>query len=142
MAGKEIIDVENGPPSHPYMSLAIKAGRYIFVSGSVGLMWGEPPHGQGKEWMPGELVKGGIEAETRQTLENIKIVLEAAGASMSDIVKLNTYLRDIDRDFHTYNDIYQDYFPADPPARTTVAATIYGGILVEMDCVAYLPDTE
>lgn len=136
---KQVIAVPDGPPSHPFLSPAIRAGDFIYVSGNAGLRPGRPPHGSGAKWMPGELVEGGIEAETRQCIENLKISLEAAGASLDDVVKVNTFLRDIDRDFHAYNSVYQTYFPKDPPARTTVEAKIYGTILVEIECVAYRP---
>jgi enamine deaminase RidA (YjgF/YER057c/UK114 family) len=92
-----------------------------------------------KGWMPGELIAGGIEVQTRQTIENLKALLEAAGATLEDIVKVNTFLRDIDRDFHAYNDVYQEYYKVDPPARTTVEPQIYNHILVEIECVAYKP---
>lgn len=90
--------------------------------------------------MPGELAQGGIEAETRQTLENIKIALEAAGSSLDKVIKVNSYLRDVDRDFHAYNRVYQEFFPTEPPTRTTVGAKIYGPILVEIECIAYDPE--
>ena len=136
---KEVIPVPEGPPAHPFLSAVIRAGDFLYVSGNAGLRPGRPPHGSGGKWMPGELVEGGIEAETRQCIENLKIALETAGSSLEDVVKVNTFLRDIDRDFHAYNRVYQTYFPKDPPARTTVEAKIYGTILVEIECVAYRP---
>ena len=139
MSKKEVILVPDGPPTHPFLSPAMRAGDFIFVSGNAALRPGRPPHGSGGNWMPGELVEGGIEAETKQTLENIKLALEAAGASMSEVVKVNAYLRDIDRDFAAYNKVYLTYFPSEPPTRTTVGAKIYGNILVEIECIAYAP---
>ncbi|MHB8590034.1 MAG: RidA family protein [Candidatus Dormibacteraceae bacterium] len=136
---KRVIAVPGGPPAHPFLSPAIRAGDFIYVSGNAGLRPGRPPQGSGQKWMPGELVEGGIEPETRQCIENLKLSLEAAGASLEDVVKVNTFLRDIDRDFHSYNRVYQTYFPKEPPARTTVEAKIYGTILVEIECVAYRP---
>lgn len=139
---KQVVHVPKGPPEHPFLSPAMRAGDYVYVSGNVGLLPGRPAHGEkGKGWMPGELISGGIEAQTRQTIENLKIVLEAAGAKLEDIVKINTFLRDIDRDFHAYNDTYAEYFKVDPPARTTVEAKILNNILVEIECVAYAPLT-
>lgn len=139
MSKKEVIAVPDGPPPHPFLSPAIRAGDFIFVSGNAALKPKRPPYGSGASWMPGELVEGGIEAETRQTLENLKLALEAAGASMSDVIKVNSFLRDIDRDFLAYNKVYLEYFPSEPPARTTVGAKIYGNILVEIECIAYVP---
>ena len=101
MKKKQVVLIPNGPPKHPFLSPAMRAGDYIYVSGNVGLLPGRPAHGEkNKGWMPGELISGGIEAQTRQTIENLKALLEAAGATLEDIVKVNTFLRDIDRDFH------------------------------------------
>ncbi|MCZ8105066.1 MAG: RidA family protein [Burkholderiales bacterium] len=140
MKKKQVVLVPNGPPKPLYLSPAVRAGDFIFVSGNVGLLPGRPAYGEkGKDWMPGELISGGIAAETRQTLENVKALLEAAGATLDDVVKVNTLLRDIDRDFHAYNDVYMEYFKGDLPARTTVEAKIYNRTLVEIECVAYKP---
>jgi 2-iminobutanoate/2-iminopropanoate deaminase len=140
MRKKHVVHVPKGPPEHPFLSPAIRAGDYIYVSGNVGLLPGKPAHGEkGKNWMPGELIAGGIVPQTRQTIENLRIVLEAAGASLDDVIKVNTFLRDIDRDFHAYNDVYHEYFKVEPPARTTVEAKILNNILVEIECVAYKP---
>ena len=139
---KRAYDVPQGPPQHPFLSAVIRAGDFVFVSGNAGLLPSVPPSGEGSGWMPGGLVEGGIEAETRQTLENIRLSLEAAGASLSDVIKVNTFLRDVDRDFQAYNEVYQEYFPTTPPTRTTVGAKIYGPILVEIECVAYAPEEQ
>jgi enamine deaminase RidA (YjgF/YER057c/UK114 family) len=136
---KRVYKVPDGPPEHPFLSPVIRAGDFVFVSGNAGLRPGRPPSGAGPTWTPGELVTGGIEAETRQTLENIKLALTAAGAGLDDVVKVNTFLRDVDRDFEAYNRVYLEYFPDEPPTRTTVGAKIYGPILVEIECVAYAP---
>ncbi len=140
--GKVIIDVPDGPPAHPFLSAAVRAGDFIYVSGHAGLLPNRPPSGAGADWMPGELVDGGIEAETRQTLDSLKQALEAAGSCLADVVKVNTFLRDVDRDFHAYNKVYMEYFPTEPPARTSVGAKIYGNILIEIECVAYAPLSE
>ena len=137
---KRAFDVPGGPPQHPFLSPIIRAGDFLFVSGNAGLLPEMGPSGSGSDWMPGGLVEGGIEAETRQTLENIRLALEAAGASLADVIKVNAFLRDVDRDFHAYNGVYQEYFPETPPTRTTVGARIYGPILVEIECIAYRPE--
>lgn len=140
MKKKQVVLVPNGPPKHAFLSPAMRAGDFIYASGNVGLLPGKPAHGEkGKGWMLGELISGGIEAQTRQTIENLRTLLEASGATLDDIVKVNTFLRDIDRDFHAYNDVYQEYFKVDPPARSTVEAKIYYPILVEIDFIAYKP---
>jgi enamine deaminase RidA (YjgF/YER057c/UK114 family) len=130
----------DGAPRLPFFSPVVRAGDFVFVSGTAGLLPGHPPSGEGAEWSPGKLAEGGIKAQTRQTLDNIKTALEAAGASLRDVVKVNTYLRDVDLYFHDYNEVYLEYFPEEQPTRTTVGAKIYGRILIEIDCVAYLPD--
>lgn len=137
---KRVFDVPDGPPEHPFLSPIIRAGDFLFVSGNAALLPNRPPSGEEASWMPGELAQGGIEAETRQTLENIKIALEAAGSSLDKVIKVNSYLRDVDRDFHAYNRVYQEFFPTEPPTRTTVGAKIYGPILVEIECIAYDPE--
>lgn len=137
--GKVVINVPDGPPAHPFLSAAVRAGDFVYVSGHAGLLPNRPPSGSGASWLPGETIAGGIEAETRQALESVKQALEAAGATLADVVKVNTFLRDPDRDFHAYNKVYMEFFPAEPPARTSVGAKIYGNLLVEIECVAYAP---
>lgn len=137
--GKVVIKVPDGPPEHPFLSSAVRAGDFVYVSGHAGLMPNRPPSGSGASWLPGELVEGGIEAETRQALESLKAALAAAGATLADVVKVNTFLRDVDRDFLAYNKVYMEYFPSEPPARTSVGGKIYGTYLVEIECVAYAP---
>ena len=137
---KQIYNPE-GVPRLPFFSPVIKAGDFVFVSGSAGLLPGHTPSGEGLDWTPGKLVEGGIKAETRQALVNIRTSLEAAGASLGDVVKVNTYLRDVDLHFHEYNEVYMEFFPEDRPTRTTVGVKIYGPVLIEIDCVAYLPES-
>ncbi len=123
---KKFITVPHAPklPFTP----AIKAGDFIFVSGQVGY---EDPK-TGKE------VKG-IEAQTRQCLENIKELLEAGGASMADVVKVNVYLRHPE-DFGKMNEVYKKYFVKEPPTRCTVVPNLVTpNMLVEIECIAYHP---
>jgi 2-iminobutanoate/2-iminopropanoate deaminase len=125
--GKQVISVPttfHGVPFSPGM----KAGDYIFVSGQVGDIDEK-----------GNAVKG-IEAQTRQTLGNVKRVLEAGGASMSDVVKTTVFLVKVE-DFPKMNEVYRTYFTKDFPARSTVIITALARpeILVEIECVAYHP---
>lgn len=124
---KQVITVPTALPGVPY-SPGIKAGDYIFVSGQVG-------HVDSK----GSKVEG-IEAQTRQVLNNMKNVLAAAGASMSDVVKSTVFLVKAD-DFAKMNEVYKSFFEKDYPSRSTVivAALARPEILVEIECIAYRP---
>jgi 2-iminobutanoate/2-iminopropanoate deaminase len=106
----------------------MKAGDYIFISGQVGHVDRE-----------GNKVEG-VEAQTRQTMENMKRVLEMAGASFSDVVKITVFLVKAD-DFAKMNEVYKSYFTKDFPARSTVivVALAHPEILVEIEGFAYQP---
>jgi 2-iminobutanoate/2-iminopropanoate deaminase len=123
MAGSSIGD--GGPRGLP-LCLAYRAGDYVFVTGQVGF---------GPD---GALVAGGIEAETRQTLDNIAAALSAAGASLADVAKASVFLADLG-DFDAFNAVYRSYFRDAPPARTTVGAQLMIGARVEIEAVAYAP---
>lgn len=124
---KQVITVPTALPGVPY-SPGIKAGDYIFVSGQVG-------HVDGK----GNKVEG-IEAQTRQVLNNMRNVLAAVGASLGDVVKSTVFLVKAD-DFAKMNEVYKSFFEKDYPARSTVivAALARPEILVEIECIAYCP---
>jgi 2-iminobutanoate/2-iminopropanoate deaminase len=99
----------NGAPKAigPY-SQAIRVGDFVFCAGQAGL---EPA--------TGNLVKGGIEAETLRVLQNLAAVLEAAGSSMSRVVKTTVFITNMD-EFQKMNAVYAEFFPSPPPARSTV----------------------
>ena len=124
---KQVITVPTALPGVPY-SPGMKAGDYIFVSGQVG-------HVDGK----GNKLAG-IEAQTRQVMENMKGVLAAAGVSLSDVVKTTVFLVKAD-DFAKMNDVYKTFFAKDYPSRSTVivAALARPEIIVEIECIAYHP---
>ena len=111
----------------PY-SAGIKVGDFVFVSGQVGATDNK-----------GQEVKG-IEAQTRQVLERVKGVLEGAGASLSDVIKTVVFLVDA-ADFARMNEVYKNYFPTDPPARSTVVvkALVKPEMLVEIEAIACRP---
>lgn len=104
---------------------AIKANGMVYVSGCIGM------HPETKT-----LVEGGVSAQARQVLENMKNIVEAAGSSMSKVVKCTILLADMSY-FAEVNGIYSQYFPVDPPARATFAvAGLPAGALVEIECIA------
>ncbi len=106
-------------------SSAVQAGDMLYLSGQVGAIPGTR-----------ELVAGGVAAETRQTLENIKAVLEYAGSSLDRVVKCTVFLADI-AEYTAMNDVYRTYFTSDPPARSTVAGSgLALGARVEIECLA------
>ncbi len=103
---------------------AVQVGNLFFLSGQVGM-----------NHTTRKLAEGGIEAETKQTLENIKAVLEHHGMQMNDVVKCTVILVDIE-DFSKFNTIYKTYFPQ-KPARTTFAAKgLAIGAKIEIECIA------
>ncbi|HVB63252.1 MAG TPA: Rid family detoxifying hydrolase [Nitrolancea sp.] len=121
----EVIQTDKAAaPIGPY-SQAIRANGFIFVAGEKGI---DPKTNQ--------MVTGGIAAETRQTLENIKNILESAGSSMSKAVSTAVYLVNIG-DFAEMNKVYAEYFTVTPPGRTTVGVTaLPAGAQVEITVTA------
>lgn len=113
-----------GPPVGPY-SQAIKASGFIFVAGEKGM---DPTTKQ--------IVPGGIEPETRQTLENIKAILEEAGSNMDLVVSTFVFMMDLSQ-FSKMNAIYAEYFKANPPGRTTVEVkSLPAGAHIEITAIA------
>ncbi len=112
-------------PGLPF-SKAVRAGDYVYVSGSVGFDANN------------KLVPGGMEAETRQALENIKALLAEAGCAMDDVVKCTIWLDDV-RDFPILNRVYAEYFGESPPARSTVRSELMIAAKVEIEAIAYKP---
>jgi 2-iminobutanoate/2-iminopropanoate deaminase len=124
---KKAVRTTEGPiPQAPY-SQAIIANGFVFVSGQGPI---DPK--------TGKIILGDIKNQTRLVLDNIANILKAAGSSFDKAVKCSVFLRDI-RDFEAMNEVYKTYFKENPPARTTVqAGDIFGGIGVEIDCIATL----
>jgi 2-iminobutanoate/2-iminopropanoate deaminase len=123
---KEVIFTDKAPKAIGPYSQAIKFGNMLFISGQIPVNPGT-----------GELT-GDIKVQTRQVLENIKSILSAAGASVSDIVKTTVFLQNLD-DFNLMNEIYSAYFPKEAPARSTVeAARIPRGALIEIEAIAVI----
>ena len=105
---RQVIHTDHAPKAIGPYSQAIRAGDFVFCAGQAGL---DPA--------TGNLVSGGIEAETRRVLQNLAVVLKAAGTSLSRAVKTTVFLTNMN-DFAKMNAIYAEFFPANPPARSTV----------------------
>jgi 2-iminobutanoate/2-iminopropanoate deaminase len=114
-------------PIGPYSQGITTAGRLLFVAGQT-------PKDPVTGTLPPE-----FRAQVERCLQNVKAIVEAAGATMADVVKVNAYLADLSN-FSVFNEIYQTYFRAPFPARTTVAAALPGGgVQVEIDVVVSVP---
>jgi 2-iminobutanoate/2-iminopropanoate deaminase len=125
---RETISTEKAPKAIGPYNVGVRVGSFIFTAGQLGLI----PE-------TGEFVPGGIEAETRQALINVRSILEASGASLDHIVKTTVFLRDMD-DFAKMNAVYSEFFSSDFPARSTVAvAGLPKGGSVEIEVIAIMP---
>ena len=122
---KQAVFTKHSPAPIGPFSQAIKAqGVTLYVSGSIGMQ-------------DGQLVKGGIKAQTIQALDNIKAVLDEAGYGFADVAKVNVYLHDMN-DFAAMNEVYGRFFGSDFPARTTIqAAALPRGAQVEIEVIAH-----
>lgn len=122
---REVIKTEKAPKAIGPYEQALKLDGWVFTSGQIPL---DP--------QTGAMVEGGIGAQTRQVLENLRVVLEAAGTSMSRVVKTTVYMTNLG-DFQKMNEMYAEYFPQDRPVRSTVGvASLPRGALVEIDVIA------
>ena len=122
---KDIIALENVHRARGY-SHAIKVGNTIYVSGQIGMD------------LEGNIVDGDCAAQVQQAFENMKRVLEKAGATMQDVVKLNYYFVNIAEDLHKIGDGYRQYFGRHYPATTVVqvGSLAYPGLLLEVEAIA------
>ena len=122
---RKVITSDNAPKSIGPFSQAVQAGDFIFISG------------QGA-FVPttGKLVEGGIKEQTRQVVENIRIIVEAAGSSLDRVVKVSIFLTDW-KYFKEMNEAYAEFFKSDPPARSTIQGQRFPeGHLIAMDAIA------
>jgi 2-iminobutanoate/2-iminopropanoate deaminase len=121
---RKTVFTEKAPkPVGPY-SQAVISGGFVFVSGQIPL---NPE--------TSKVVEGGIEAQTVQVMENLKHILESTGLTLSDVVKTTVFLSNLG-DFQAFNKVYSKYFEVNPPARTTVQASLMTDELLEIDAIA------
>ena len=109
-------------PRAPYSPVVVDGGL-VYTAGQVGFDEN------------GNLVPGGIEAQTRRALDNLTACLGAAGCERADVLKVNAYLADL-AEFEGFNAVYREFFEEPFPARTTVGVTLPGGLLVEIEATA------
>lgn len=121
---REVVSTTNAPGAIGPYSQAVRAGGLLFLSGQIPL---EPATGQ--------MVEGGIEVQTDRVMRNLQAVVEAAGATMADVLKTSCFLADMSQ-FPAFNEVYGHFFPAEPPARETVqVARLPKDALVEVSAV-------
>jgi 2-iminobutanoate/2-iminopropanoate deaminase len=126
---KEVVKSDRAPKAIGPYSLGIKTEQFIFTAGAAGIV----PE-------TGNLIEGGIENETRQTLQNLQYILEAAGSSLNKVVKTTVFMRDI-AEFSRMNAVYAEFFPENPPARSTVqVAALPKDASVEIEAIALVSD--
>jgi len=122
---REAIRTKTAPKAIGPYEQAIRLGSLVFTAGQIAL-----------DAKTGKLMDGGIETQTRQVLENLKAILEAAGSSMDQVVKTTVFLQNM-ADFNAMNEVYEEYLGRSRPARSTVAvAELPRGALIEIDIVA------
>jgi 2-iminobutanoate/2-iminopropanoate deaminase len=122
---KQIINTEQAPKAIGPYSQAVKGNGFLFVSGQLPV-----------DKDSGEIVSGGIEAQTRQSLEHIRVILAAAESSLAHAVKTTVYLKDMN-DFAAMNGVYATYFTKDCPARACIqVARLPKDAMVEIEVVA------
>lgn len=122
---RKVIQTDKAPKAIGPYSQAIGAEKMVFTAGQIAI---DPA--------TGELIAGGVEEQTRQVLNNLRNVLEAAGSNLENVVKTTVFLQEMG-DFPKMNAVYAEYFGENPPARSTVAvAALPKGGLVEIEAIA------
>lgn len=122
---KQVVFTDKVPPARVPLSPAIKIGDWVYTSGQLGT---DPK--------TRKLAAAGIQAETKQVCENLKAILEASGSSLEKVVKVVIFMTDL-KDLMAMNEVFNTYFPKDPPARSTVqVAGLVGGAQVEREAIA------
>ena len=128
MAKKELIWTDKAPRPKVPIAQAVRFGDLVFTSGYVAL---DPK--------TGEFSSGDIRAQTRRIIETLGTILQEAGTSLDNVLKLNCYLRDL-ADFEAYNEVYKEYFQNNPVARTSVqVGRMPGDYALEIEMIAGIP---
>lgn len=126
---KEIVRTDQAPPAVGPYSQAVRVGNFVFTAGQLGLIPGTR-----------DFAGPDVESQTRQALENLRAILEAAGSSLRHVVKTTIFLQDLG-EFARVNAVYGEFFPEEPPARSTVqVAALPLGARVEIEAIAVVPD--
>jgi 2-iminobutanoate/2-iminopropanoate deaminase len=124
---RQVVHTPKVPPARVPLSQGIKAGDWVFASGQLG-----------NDPRTGKLAEGGIGPETRQVCENLKAVLEAGGSSLDKVVKVTIYMTDLN-ELMQMNEVFSQYFPIDPPARTTFECSrLVANARVEIEAIAFV----
>lgn len=124
---KEIITTTKAPAAIGPYSQAVKLGNVIYTSGMIPLI---------PETM--QIVEGGVQQQTRQVLENLKMLLESAGSSLENVIKSTVFIKDMN-EFPKINEVYAEYFNSKQPARSCVeVARLPKDVLVEIEVIAYI----
>lgn len=125
---KKTVSTEKAPKALGPYSVGVSTGMLVFTAGQVGI---DPAIGK--------IVEGGIQAQTKQALTNVRAVLEATGSSMDQVVKTTVFLQDMG-EFGLMNEVYATFFTGDYPARSAVqVAALPAGAAVEIEAIALLP---
>lgn len=123
---KVVISTNTAPAAIGPYSQAIKIGNLVFISGQIPIIPAT-----------GEIVQGNIKLQTKQVLENLKNILEAAGSSLDRVVKTTVFMKDLN-DYAAINDVYKEFFPRKPPARAAVqAARLPKDVGIEIEAIAF-----
>jgi len=121
---RKVVNLSRTTQKLPF-SHAIKSKDLIFCSGQIPM-----------DWETGQMIRGDIRVQTRQVLENLKKLLAEAGSSLEKVVKVTVFMTNLN-EFQAMNDVYQEFFPLDPPARSTVQVSALAmGAAIEIELIA------